>query len=580
MESRYRHAVTRPLRLVLPALLACACRGATSVPSPDAVASFKGGEVLKTELQRVGQRPTAPTQAEGDQKASDWRRDALESIVLRRILAPEAPSSDRELQDRIDRTRKTVLAAALSQELGWNNVTATDEEARAQYQSHPAKYGDPERIRFQHIFFRAEAEEMSAADRAIVRKRLENLRKEILAGADFDALAREYSQSADSQSGGWSGLKRGDRVAPSFSDVAWGLRINEVSDVVDTPTGFHLIKLKERNPAKNRKFEDIKEFARRMAVTAKLEKTQQAFLQEVGKRHGLVRSYERLEDPMIQDDTPLVVVGSSSLTMRQLVERLPPPLLEHVFNGYFPTIHRFLDGVALEEVLVREAEARGIGERPAVAESVRIATDELRSQAALEERLKRKVAAVPEKELRDFFTQNEKRFQTLRTWDLDVMLLKPMPGENPWRVLKRGEALVERIAEGEDFAALAREHSRHYTAREGGRMMGLTDQDIAQRVQSTAKFRRMLSALEDGEVGPAMVAECYDPDRLVFVNTGALVVRLVRAHPPVPQTYEQVKGLVEENYLRRHHQRLEAEAKKTLLDSVAFRVHSERLPPL
>jgi hypothetical protein len=81
-------------------------------------------------------------------------------------------------------------------------------------------------------------------------------------------------------------------------------------------------------------------------------------------------------------------------------------------------------------------------------------------------------------------------------------------------------------------------------------------------------------------VGPAMVAECYDPDRLVFENTGALVVRLVRAHPPVPQTFEQVRALVEENYLRRHHQRLEAEAKKTVLDSVAFRVHTERLPPL
>ena len=580
MEFRYRDAVTRPLRLVLPTLLACACRAATPAPSPDAVASFKGGEVLKTELQRVAQRPSATGEAEGDKPESDWRRDALESIVVRRVLAPEAPSSDSQLQERIDRVRKTILAGVLSQELGWNGITASDEEARAQYESHPEKYGDPEKIRFQHIFFRAEAEEMSAADRAVVRKRLENLRKEILAGADFDAMAREYSQSADSQSGGWSGLKRGQRVLGSFGEVAWGLRINEVSHVVDTPTGFHLIKLKERNPAKKRKFEDMKEFARQKAVSAKLEAQQKAFMEEVGKRYGLVRSYERLEDPMIQDDTPLVVVGSSSLTMRQLVERLPPPLLEHVFNGFFPAIHRFLDGVALEEVLVREAEARGIGERPAAVESVRIATEEVRSQAALEERLKRKVAALPEKELRDFFTQNEKRFYTLRTWDLDVILLKPMPRENPWRVLKRGEALVKRIAAGEDFAALARQHSRHYTAREGGRMMGLTDQDISQRVQSTAKFRRMLSGLKDGEVGPAMVAECYDPDRLRFENTGALVVRLVRAHPPVPQTYEQVKGLVAENYLRRHHQRLEAEAKKTLLDSVAFRVHAERLPPL
>jgi hypothetical protein len=349
---------------------------------------------------------------------------------------------------------------------------------------------------------------------------------------------------------------------------------------VDTPTGFHLVKLKEKTPIRDRPFENMKEFARKQAVTEKLEARQRAFVEEAGKRFGLVKSYERLEDPMITDDTPLLVVGSAKLTMKQLVERLPGPLVEHLFNGYFPTVRRFLDSVALEEVLVREAEARRIAERPDVAESVRAATEEVRSQATLDERLKKKVAALPEKDLHDFFTQNEKRYQTLRTWDLEVILLKPAPGESPWSVLKRGEELVKRIAAGEDFASLARAHSRHYSAREGGRMLGLTAQDVAQRVQSTAKFRRMLEGLEDGEVGEAMVAECYDPERMRFENTGALVVRLVRAHAPVPQPFEKVRSLVEENYLRRNYQRLEAETKKALLDSVAFRVHPDRLPPL
>jgi hypothetical protein len=221
---------------------------------------------------------------------------------------------------------------------------------------------------------------MSPAERAAVRKRLEDIRKEILAGADFDAMARQHSQSSDSQSGGWSGLKRGDKIFESFSDVAFGMKVDEVSQVVDTPTGFHLIKLKEKSPAKTRTFEEMKEFARQHAVTAKQEALQEAFLQEYGKKYGLVRSYERLEDPMIQDDTPLVTVGSSSLTMRQLVDRLPPPLLEHLFNLYFPTIHRFLDGIAVEEVLIQEAEARGIGKRPAIVETVRVATEEVKSR--------------------------------------------------------------------------------------------------------------------------------------------------------------------------------------------------------
>jgi parvulin-like peptidyl-prolyl isomerase len=573
--------MTGRVRLILLAGLVSACRTNAAAVSTEAVASFRGGEVLKTELEQATRgRPAQGKGAEGAKTASDPRTEALESIALRKILAPEASASDTALQDRIQQTRKQILAAALSQEFGWNALTATDQEARAYYDGHPEVFKDPEKIRFQHIFFRAEAGEMSPAERALVRTRLENLRKEIVGGADFDAMAREYSQSADAQSGGWSGMKKGTQAVGAFTDVAWGLKINQISGVVDTPNGFHLVKLKERTPPKDRPFENMKEFARKNAVTEKLEAKQRAFVQEAGTRFGLSKHYERLEDPKIQDDTVLLAAGAGKLTMRQLVERLPPPLLEHLFNGYFPTIHRFMDAVALEEMMVQEAGARRVADRPVVAESIRVATDEIRSQAAFEARLKAKVAALPEKELRDFFTQNAKRFEALRKWDLDVILLKPAPRESPWRVLKRGEALVKRIVAGEDFAALAREHSRHYSASAGGRMMELTDQDIAQRVQSTAKFRRMLAALEDGEVGEAMVAECYDPERLRFENTGALVVRLVHAHPPVPQPFEKVRGLVAENYLRRNYQRLEAEMRKEVLDSVAFRVHPERLPPL
>ena len=111
-------------------------------------------------------------------------------------------------------------------------------------------------------------------------------------------------------------------------------------------------------------------------------------------------------------------------------------------------------------------------------------------------------------------------------------------------------------------------------------MNSLTDVDIAGRVQSTAKFRRLLQGLNDGQLGDPIVAECYNPEHLTFVRTGAIIVRLVRVHPPVPRPFEKVKDLVLSNYQRRNHQRLEAEERKAVLDSVAFRVYPERLPPL
>jgi parvulin-like peptidyl-prolyl isomerase len=427
---------------------------------------------------------------------------------------------------------------------------------------------------------RAETSGMSAEERAQVRKRLEDIRKEIVAGADFDAMARQHSQSADSQSGGWSSLKHGADVFSSFTDAAWSLKLNEISPVIDTPNGFHIVKLKEKSPVLDRKFEDVREFARKRAADAKQVALQDAFIAEAGKRHGLAKHYELLEDPMITDDVALLTVGSRSLTMKQLVERLPQPLLEHLFNGFFPQVHRFMDRIVLEELVVLEADARGIVSRPEVVQKLKVNAEEVSAQAALEERIKRKVATVPEKELREYYTQNQKRYETLRMWDLDVILLRPEGKETPWQVLKRAEALVKRIRAGEDFATLARAQSKHYSARQGGRMEGLTDQDIAARVQSTAKFRRVLQGLHDGELADAQIAECYNPELLAFVSTGAIIVRQVRLHPQVPQPFEKVRDLVLKNYQRRNFQRLEAEMKKSVLDSVAFRVYPERLPPL
>jgi parvulin-like peptidyl-prolyl isomerase len=555
------------------------------------VATFRGGEVSRKELEELptpsgspsptpeadaAPPPAGPSASPG---IHDWRVEAVQSIAIRKILAPEG-ASVQIVKDAVQERRKAILGAVLAHELGWDSLKVTEDDVRRQYDTHPEQYRDPEKLRFQHIFSRAEASEMSPPEREEARKRLEGVRAQILGGADFDAMARQYSQSSDAQSGGWSALPRGADVFSSFTEIIWKLKVNEISPVIDTPNGFHVVKVRERLAALDRKYDDVKEFARKRAFDDKVAAAQATFVTDAGKRYGLEKHYERLDDPMIKDDAVLVSAGSRTLTMKELVDRLPQPLLEHLFNGFLPDVYRYLDKIALEEFTALEAEARGIAARPEVAERLRIAAEELAAQATLEEHIKANVAKVPEPELRDFYTQNQKRYETRRSWDLDIIMLRPEGTENAFQVLKRAEALVKRIRAGEDFAALARSYSKHYSARAGGRMEGLTDQDIAGRVQSTAKFRRLLQGLSDGEVGDPIVAECYDRARLTFVNTGAIIVRQAHLHPAEPRPFEKVKDLVLGNYQRRNHQRLEAEMKKFVLDAAAFRVYLDRLPSL
>jgi peptidyl-prolyl cis-trans isomerase C len=560
-------------------LLAAGCRARG--PSADAVASFRGGEVTRAELTAAAssRSTTAPTTTPGSPGA-DWRADLAGALAVQKLLAPEVSPSDPRVKQKLADARKLILANALAAELGWDKLTVTDAEVRAQYDSHPEQYEDPEKIRFQHIFFRAEASDMTPQERALVRTRLENLRKDIAAGADFGAMAKEYSQSEDAPSGGWTSVKAGMNVFPEFMRAIWRLKVDELGPVLDTPNGFHLVKVRDRIPPLDRKFEDVVEFARRRAQKAKLEAAQRAFVEEAGRRFGLVRNYPLLEDPLVKDDAPLIRVGQRTFTMHDLAERLPQKLSEHLYNGFFPSVHEYLDQVTLEELSLLEAERRGIPGRPEVVAKLERAELELRADAAFGDRLKKLVAAVPEKELREYYWQNKERYRTLRKVDIDLILLKPEPKEPLWSTLKRGDALVARLRSGEDFAELARKHSRHYSARDGGHMEGMTDMDIWARVQSTARFRRVLDALEPGEVSRPVIAECYDPNRLKFVETGVVIVRLDHRYPAEPQSFEKVRDAVADAYLRRNYQRLEAELRKQVLEAAAFRVYPERFPAL
>jgi hypothetical protein len=239
-----------------------------------------------------------------------------------------------------------------------------------------------------------------------------------------------------------------------------------------------------------------------------------------------------------------------------------------------------LDQVAVNRLLVLEARRIGLDKEPRIELGNQAQLDGIKYELGLERWLDELVAAVPEPELRGYFWQNRERYQSLRTLDLSVILLKPPEGEELWDTLKRGERLVEQIRAGADFAELARAHSQHYSAKDGGRIQDINDHAIARKVQSTAKFRRRLSALADGDVSDAFFSECYDPGPLRFVPTGVLIVRRNGATLPRQLDFEAAEDMVRDQYQRRYHTRLVEEAVAAIADEVDLTIDLAALPPL
>jgi peptidyl-prolyl cis-trans isomerase SurA len=125
-------------------------------------------------------------------------------------------------------------------------------------------------IRASHILIRVQGE--TPADSAAARETIEGLRARILAGEDFATLARQYSDDvASGRRGGDLGFFGVGRMVKPFNDAAFALEnVGDVSDVVLTPFGYHLIRLEERAalPTYEEAYEELKRLAEQLPRTA------------------------------------------------------------------------------------------------------------------------------------------------------------------------------------------------------------------------------------------------------------------------------------------------------------------------
>ena len=125
------------------------------------------------------------------------------------------------------------------------SIKVSKEDVERSYNEQLGKYTTPEQIRASHILLTTEGK-----DDAAVRAQAEQVLKEAKSGADFAALAKKYSQDEVSaaQGGDLDYFSRGRMVA-AFDTAAFALAPGEMSDLVKTEFGYHIIKLTDRKPA-------------------------------------------------------------------------------------------------------------------------------------------------------------------------------------------------------------------------------------------------------------------------------------------------------------------------------------------
>jgi peptidyl-prolyl cis-trans isomerase D len=145
----------------------------------------------------------------------------------------------------------SYLAFPVQEEMA--KVTIPDSEVEQYYASHADEFGQPEKRRARHILLTTTAQNKEAR-----RQEMEKILARAKAGEDFATLARQFSEDGSAAQGGDLGFfGRGQMVQP-FEEAVFRLQKGEVSDMVETPFGFHIIKLEDITPAKITALADVK----------------------------------------------------------------------------------------------------------------------------------------------------------------------------------------------------------------------------------------------------------------------------------------------------------------------------------
>lgn len=213
------------------------------------------GRMVDAELirQEAARRKIQLTDAEFQAAWADYKKRYNDDAGFKGYLE-RAGVTEADVQEQL---RQNQLAERV-----FNAVTATiaisDEMAQAFYQQNLAAYSEPEQIRASHVLRRVAATD-SAEVKAKQRKVAEDVLKQAKAkGADFAEIAKKMSEDATAQRGGDLGWFPHDRMVKAFDEAAFALQDGEISGVVETGFGFHVIKKTGYRPASVKSFDDMK----------------------------------------------------------------------------------------------------------------------------------------------------------------------------------------------------------------------------------------------------------------------------------------------------------------------------------
>jgi peptidyl-prolyl cis-trans isomerase C len=284
---------------------------------PDVLARVNGEAVTKADFDRLIKnmelRANQPVPAE---RRDEVYRKALEQLVTYTVLSQETRArkvnvTDAEIESGIQQMRAQFpneeafkkalesrgmtidkLKADTRIDISINKMVEaevstqappTDAQVREFYDKNPDKFKQDEAVRASHILFRVD-ETADAATKKKAMDQAQSVLKQARDGADFAELAKKHSADGSAQQGGDLNFFTRGQMVPPFDQAAFAMKPGEISDIVTTQFGYHIIKVTERRPAATVPFEQVSGRIKEFLTDQQKQEKADAFIQSLKER--------------------------------------------------------------------------------------------------------------------------------------------------------------------------------------------------------------------------------------------------------------------------------------------------------
>ena len=257
----------------------------------------------------------------GASQLSEIKKEVLEELINRELLHQESQKRGvkvdaAEVKEQLNRMRSQYATEAEfkralstmgfyetnmeSQIKEWmeirrfvndhiaKKITIPEEDIKASYDSHPQIFQRPESVHAAHILIKVDpaADESQKAE---ARKKIAMINKKLKEGEDFAALAAAFSQGPSGAKGGDLGyFGRGQMVKP-FETAAFALKPGEVSGIIETRFGYHIIKVFDKKPKTTIPYEIARDRIAQYLKNEKVQKQVNQYVDELKKNATIKR---------------------------------------------------------------------------------------------------------------------------------------------------------------------------------------------------------------------------------------------------------------------------------------------------